>query len=165
MWLIGKKFEKTVGVSFNTINHLCWNILHNPSLSCPCCYFPSLIWYKMYILFVVLESHFSHAGVEGLRVQPITAPFGVGGATGFLPSSGALNLPVRTWLLLPSGLHGGDADSSSALSSAPRLRPRGHNAMKIRSQNEKVQDDTCVRSQDMASASISFAYLVFPQAR
>lgn len=69
MWLIGKKFERTVGASFNTINHLCWNILHKPSFSCPRCYFPSLTWYKMYIIIVVLESHVSHAVVEGLRVQ------------------------------------------------------------------------------------------------
>lgn len=160
MRLIGKKFETTVGVSFNAISHLCWNILHNPSFSCPCCYFPSLTWYKMYILFVVLESHFSHAVVEGLRERPITAPFGLGGAAGFPPSSGALNLPVRTWLLLPSGLRGGDAGSSSTLSSTARLRPRGYNAMKI-SQNARVQDNICVQSQAMSSASVSFPYLDF----
>lgn len=77
MWLIGKKFEKTIGVSFNTINHLCWNILHNQSFSFPCRYFSSLTWYKMYMLFVALESYFPHAVAEQLRAWPITAPFGL----------------------------------------------------------------------------------------
>lgn len=106
LWLIGKKFETTVGISFNTINHLCWNIPPNPSFSCPCCYFPSSTWYKMYILFVVLESRFSHAVVGELRVRHTTAPFGLGGAVGSPPSPGALNLPVRTRPLLPRGLRG-----------------------------------------------------------
>lgn len=120
LWLIGKKFETAVGVSFNTINHLCWNILHNPSFSCPCCYFPPSTWYKMYILFVVLESHFSHAVVEGLRTQPVTAPFGLGGGCRFsafiwspeLTSSGSAQ--QAAW---------GDADSFSTSFSATRLRP------------------------------------------
>lgn len=119
-----KKFGKTVGVSFNTINHLCWNILHNPSFSCLCCSFLPLTWYKMYI-FLVLESHFYHVMTEVFRPQPVTAPFGLGKAAGFLPSSGALNVPVRTWLLLPSGLLGGDVDSFSTLSSTTRLRSQG----------------------------------------
>jgi len=112
----------------------------------------------MYILFVVHESHFSHTVVEGLRAWPITSPFGLGGAAGFLPSSGALYLPMR--VVLPSRLQGRDADSTSALSSTARLRPRGHNAIKIRL-NGRVQGGICVQSHDMGSSRISFLYLVF----
>lgn len=76
-------------------------------------------------MFLVLGSHFYRAMREVFRPQPFTAPFDPGKAAGLLPSSGALNVPIRTWLLPPSGLLEGDADSSSALSSTSRLRSQG----------------------------------------
>lgn len=154
MWLVGKKFEKTIGVSFNTINHLCWNILHNQSFSFPCRYFSSLTWYKMYMLFVAPESYFPHAVVERLRAWPITAPFGLG--CRFLPSSGALNSPVRTW---PPGELPGGEEAASFMSSSG-MRPWEYGAMKFISQHGRV---LCLQRRNTGFASLP--NLLYPPAK
>lgn len=112
-----------MGVSFNIINHLCWNILHNLSFSCPCCYFPSLTWYRMYIIVVVPESHFPGTVVEGLR--PVTDPPGLGRAR----FSAFLWCPELTSEdTAAPGLRGKDAD----VSCTAQLRHQGCNTVNVR---------------------------------
>lgn len=90
---------------------------------------------------------------KGSEYRPVTDPFGLGGAGDFLPSSAALNSPVRTQLLLlPRGLWGKDAD----VCYPAQLRHQGCNAMNARIWNGKRgEEGICAQSQDVGSASTS----------
>lgn len=89
---------------------------------------------------------------KGLEYRPVTDPLGLGRAAGFLPSSGALNSPVRTLLLLPCGLWGENADVfytvQHSTAETPRMQCNG-------SKNLEWEDNICVQSQDKGAASTS----------